>query len=75
MSWHDSKYFSTTNKGEIPVLKEELNSQYKVFFSLYLSCVYFNFVSFVSFVFFIYIELIVSIFKLWFWSAWIRQFV
>ncbi|KAG8379706.1 hypothetical protein BUALT_Bualt07G0116900 [Buddleja alternifolia] len=26
---HDSKYFSTTKKGEIPELKEELNSQYK----------------------------------------------
>jgi hypothetical protein len=32
MSGHDSKYFSTTKKGEIPELKEELNSQYKVFF-------------------------------------------
>lgn len=31
MSGHDSKYFSTTKKGEIPELKEELNSQYKVF--------------------------------------------
>lgn len=30
MSGHDSKYFSTTKKGEIPELKEELNSQYKV---------------------------------------------
>ncbi|XP_071701764.1 beta-adaptin-like protein C [Rutidosis leptorrhynchoides] len=29
MSAHDSKYFSTTKKGEIPELKEELNSQYK----------------------------------------------
>ncbi|KAE8732963.1 putative transcription factor KAN2-like [Hibiscus syriacus] len=29
MSRHDSKYFSTTKKGEIPELKEELNSQYK----------------------------------------------
>ncbi|PHU17130.1 AP-2 complex subunit beta [Capsicum chinense] len=29
MSSHDSKYFSTTKKGEIPELKEELNSQYK----------------------------------------------
>lgn len=29
MSGHDSKYFSTTKKGEIPELKEELNSQYK----------------------------------------------
>lgn len=39
MSGHDSKYFSTTKKGEIPELKEELNSQYKVCFSvsLYLS--------------------------------------
>ena len=34
MSGHDSKYFSTTKKGEIPELKEELNSQYKVSFSL-----------------------------------------
>lgn len=34
MSGHDSKYFSTTKKGEIPELKEELNSQYKVTFSL-----------------------------------------
>ncbi|KAE8725987.1 hypothetical protein F3Y22_tig00007902pilonHSYRG00030 [Hibiscus syriacus] len=31
MSRHDSKYFSTTKKGEIPELKEELNSQYKIF--------------------------------------------
>lgn len=30
MSRNDSKYFSTTKKGEIPELKEELNSQYKV---------------------------------------------
>ena len=30
MRGHDSKYFSTTKKGEIPELKEELNSQYKV---------------------------------------------
>jgi hypothetical protein len=37
MSGHDSKYFSTTKKGEIPELKEELNSQYKVRFSLDLS--------------------------------------
>ncbi|KAF5182435.1 Ap-1 complex subunit beta-1 [Thalictrum thalictroides] len=29
MSGHDSKYFSTTKKGEIPELKDELNSQYK----------------------------------------------
>lgn len=29
MSRYDSKYFSTTKKGEIPELKEELNSQYK----------------------------------------------
>ncbi|KAL8510108.1 hypothetical protein ACS0TY_017069 [Phlomoides rotata] len=29
MSGHDSKYFFTTKKGEIPELKEELNSQYK----------------------------------------------
>ncbi|CAM8909539.1 unnamed protein product [Rhodiola kirilowii] len=29
MSGHDSRYFSTTKKGEIPELKEELNSQYK----------------------------------------------
>ncbi|KAB5564526.1 hypothetical protein DKX38_004580 [Salix brachista] len=29
MSGHDSKYFSTTKKGEIPELKEELNTQYK----------------------------------------------
>ncbi|KAM7531319.1 hypothetical protein LguiB_034729 [Lonicera macranthoides] len=29
MSGHNSKYFSTTKKGEIPELKEELNSQYK----------------------------------------------
>ncbi|OIW11125.1 hypothetical protein TanjilG_22932 [Lupinus angustifolius] len=29
MSRNDSKYFSTTKKGEIPELKEELNSQYK----------------------------------------------
>ncbi|KAK1351433.1 beta-adaptin-like protein C [Heracleum sosnowskyi] len=29
MTGHDSKYFSTTKKGEIPELKEELNSQYK----------------------------------------------
>ncbi|XP_023551355.1 beta-adaptin-like protein B isoform X1 [Cucurbita pepo subsp. pepo] len=29
MSAHNSKYFSTTKKGEIPELKEELNSQYK----------------------------------------------
>ncbi|KAG7016979.1 Beta-adaptin-like protein C, partial [Cucurbita argyrosperma subsp. argyrosperma] len=35
MSAHNSKYFSTTKKGEIPELKEELNSQYKAF--LYLS--------------------------------------
>lgn len=34
MSGHDSKYFSTTKKGEIPELKEELNSQYKVTDSL-----------------------------------------
>ena len=34
MSGHDSKYFSTTKKGEIPELKEELNSQYKVSLSL-----------------------------------------
>ena len=33
MSGHDSKYFSTTKKGEIPELKEELNSQYKVLLS------------------------------------------
>lgn len=37
MSGHDSKYFSTTKKGEIPELKEELNSQYKVCFSASLS--------------------------------------
>jgi hypothetical protein len=37
MSGHDSKYFSTTKKGEIPELKEELNSQYKVRLSLDLS--------------------------------------
>ncbi|KEH36396.1 hypothetical protein MTR_3g118335 [Medicago truncatula] len=30
MSRNDSKYFSTMKKGEIPELKEELNSQYKV---------------------------------------------
>ena len=30
MSGHDSNYFSTTKKGEIPELKDELNSQYKV---------------------------------------------
>ncbi|KAJ6952324.1 hypothetical protein NC653_041460 [Populus alba x Populus x berolinensis] len=30
MSCHDSKFFSTTKKGEILELKEELNSQYKV---------------------------------------------
>lgn len=35
MSGHDSKYFSTTKKGEIPELKEELNSQYKVTTSIY----------------------------------------
>eukprot|EP00897_Mesotaenium_endlicherianum_P006044 jgi/Mesen1/5468/ME000273S04692 len=29
MSGHDSKYFTTTKKGEIHELKEELNSQYK----------------------------------------------
>ncbi|XP_050883809.1 beta-adaptin-like protein B [Lathyrus oleraceus] len=29
MSRNDSKYFSTTKKGGIPKLKEELNSQYK----------------------------------------------
>eukprot|EP00252_Welwitschia_mirabilis_P025693 TRINITY_DN8150_c0_g1_i1.p1 TRINITY_DN8150_c0_g1~~TRINITY_DN8150_c0_g1_i1.p1 ORF type:complete len:901 (-),score=194.71 TRINITY_DN8150_c0_g1_i1:398-3100(-) len=29
MAGHDSKYFSTTKKGEIPELKDELNSQYK----------------------------------------------
>ncbi|XP_051151479.1 beta-adaptin-like protein C [Andrographis paniculata] len=29
MSGHDSRYFSTTKKGEIPELKEELHSQYK----------------------------------------------
>ncbi|KAJ7964060.1 Beta-adaptin-like protein [Quillaja saponaria] len=29
MSRNDSKYFSTTKKGEIPELKDELNSQYK----------------------------------------------
>ncbi|KAJ0048897.1 hypothetical protein Pint_15129 [Pistacia integerrima] len=29
MIGHDSMYFSTTKKGEIPELKEELNSQYK----------------------------------------------
>ncbi|XWS48907.1 hypothetical protein CRYUN_Cryun13aG0117200 [Craigia yunnanensis] len=29
MSGHDSKYFSTTKKGEIPELKEELNTHYK----------------------------------------------
>ncbi|MBA0737268.1 hypothetical protein Gogos_010739 [Gossypium gossypioides] len=29
MSGHDSKYFSTTKKGEIPELKEELNSQHR----------------------------------------------
>lgn len=39
MSGHDSKYFSTTKKGEIPELKEELNSQYKVIFCLSL-CIY-----------------------------------
>jgi hypothetical protein len=42
MSGHDSKYFSTTKKGEIPELKEELNSQYKVCaltrFTLFSSC-------------------------------------
>ena len=42
MSGHDSKYFSTTKKGEIPELKEELNSQYKVSaltrFTLFSSC-------------------------------------
>lgn len=37
MSGHDSKYFSTTKKGEIPELKEELNSQYKVCLSVSLS--------------------------------------
>lgn len=31
MSGHDAKYFTTTKKGEIHELKEELNSQYKVF--------------------------------------------
>jgi hypothetical protein len=30
MSGHDAKYFTTTKKGEIHELKEELNSQYKV---------------------------------------------
>lgn len=39
MSGHDSKYFSTTKKGEIPELKEELNSQYKVNLYLLLSLV------------------------------------
>ncbi|PPS03181.1 hypothetical protein GOBAR_AA17468 [Gossypium barbadense] len=29
MSGHDSKYFSTTKKGEIPELKEELNYQHR----------------------------------------------
>ncbi|KAG0626142.1 hypothetical protein M758_2G105600 [Ceratodon purpureus] len=29
MSGHDAKYFTTTKKGEIHELKEELNSQYK----------------------------------------------
>jgi hypothetical protein len=48
MSGHDSKYFSTTKKGEIPELKEELNSQYKVrppsfsFPSFYISITLFN---------------------------------
>lgn len=32
MSGHDAKYFTTTKKGEIHELKEELNSQYKVSF-------------------------------------------
>lgn len=32
MSGHDAKYFTTTKKGEIHELKEELNSQYKVRF-------------------------------------------
>ena len=43
MSGHDSKYFSTTKKGEIPELKEELNSQYKVSFSLSLSLSFYMF--------------------------------
>jgi hypothetical protein len=30
MSGHDAKYFTTTKKGEIHELKEELHSQYKV---------------------------------------------
>jgi hypothetical protein len=34
MSGHDSKYFSTIKKGEIPELEEELNSQYKVCLSI-----------------------------------------
>jgi hypothetical protein len=33
MSGHDSKYFTTTKKGEIHELKEELNSQFKVRFA------------------------------------------
>lgn len=45
MSGHDSKYFSTTKKGEIPELKEELNSQYKVCFplTLYPHTIYISF--------------------------------
>lgn len=41
MSGHDSKYFSTTKKGEIPELKEELNSQYKAFLFLFLFVIVF----------------------------------
>lgn len=40
MTGHDSKYFSTTKKGEIPELKEELNSQYKVFLTIHTYHVY-----------------------------------
>lgn len=41
MSGHDSKYFSTTKKGEIPELKEELNSQYKVIIFYFLFFIFY----------------------------------
>ncbi|KAI9085983.1 hypothetical protein K1719_032060 [Acacia pycnantha] len=44
MSRNDSKYFSTTKKGEIPELKEELNSQYKVSLCIFSYLRFFRFV-------------------------------
>lgn len=56
MSGHDSKYFSTTKKGEIPELKEELNSQYKVpsvtFLIIYFNC-YVSFLNLFNLIFYL----------------------